>query len=130
MRREQKIHLLTLSSGTLLSLGGLVSIIISVDPIKANGLIFGLFYLTLFLTLAGLVTILIFLLRSKFLAALPTDHFGSSARQGILIGIMGTAILLLQSQKLLFWWVTIPIILFFGLIEIFVHTNKRHHATQ
>lgn len=130
MRLQNKHQIISLIGGTVISLAGLISIITAIDPYTANWMVFFFFYLTFLLALSGSLTLIGWLIRKRGTWGLFEDRFRHSVRQGLIVGLMATIMLILQSYGLLFWWVLIPILTFFILIEIFLRTIIRNHAAH
>lgn len=81
---------------TLISLGFLVYILTNIDPYNTTILTFILFYLSFFVAVAGLFTLVGFYLRRLFIKnKIPARLLKMSFRQGILISIILTGLLLL-----------------------------------
>lgn len=121
-------NILALIFGTLISLAGFVSIVFSTDPYTANPLVFLLFYLTFFLSVTGIMIVLGGSLRHKLVKSTRMDNYKINFRQGVIIGLLSVILLMLQSQKLFLWWVVLPVIIFFVLLEVFFNTNRTSHA--
>jgi len=79
------------------------------------------FYITLSLSLIGIITLLGTLLRKRFTPGMFTEHLRTSARQAILLALLISGLLILQSASLLFWWVGLTLILFIITLEIFLN---------
>lgn len=90
---------------TLLSLGAWVLIIFYIDPTVSGPLGFVLFYLSLFLGLVGLFSLVGFYLRRKISKKeIAFAHVSPSFRQGIFLAVILVGCLLLQSFRVLNWW--------------------------
>ena len=119
LHHTTKTYILPLLIGTALSLAAFGSILAFVDPFTAGAVPHIFFYLTLFLTVSGVTTLLAIAIRKKFVPGILVDQLATSMRQGILVGIMFTGMLILQSQNLLYWWVGLTLILFIITVEVF-----------
>lgn len=108
----------------------LVAILVYFNPISSNWLIFSLFYISIFISSASFLALIGWLIRrisriKKF--PLPKNQaiqqLEVSFRQGILLSLLLVSILILQSQRMLFWW---DLLLLVGLI-VFIEwqLNKR-----
>lgn len=103
----------------LISLSVLVLVIYFVDP-EAGVLGLIIFYLVLFFALSGVFNLILLTLRNLFLGherALLSVSL--SFRQGILLGALGTALLFLQSFRLLFWWDAFLVAFGIFLVELY-----------
>ncbi len=89
----------------LFSLIALAVIIYFIDPFNSGLIGISLFYLVLFFVLSGIFNLILVWFRRKSLgqeAALST--LSLSFRQGILMAILVIILLILQGQRILFWW--------------------------
>lgn len=121
MHHTTRTYLIPISIGTLLSLAGLISVIFSVDPFTSGLLGHIFFYITLFLTLCGLITLAGIIVRKKYFPGMYTEQLRMSARQAVLLAILIVSLLILQVFGLLFWWVGLTLILFIITLEIFLN---------
>lgn len=116
---KKQLGLIILS--TLLAAFSLGSIITFTDPRTSSLLTFGFFYASLFLMLLGLFTLIGMGLRHWLAAGLYVVNLRSSFRQALLIALLITISFWLLSVRLMFWWVELSLILFFGAIEAFLN---------
>jgi hypothetical protein len=112
--------------GTLLAWGAFVLVVLYLNPETAGVLGFTFFYLSLFLGVAGSLTLLGFVWRYiRHRDDLLFRHVTISFRQGVLLGVLVTGALFLQSQKLLTWWNLILLVVGITLLELFLLTSRR-----
>lgn len=121
MHHTTRTYLIPISLGTILSLAALISVLWSVDPFTSGTLGHLFFYLTLFLTLCGIITIIGITLRKRFSPGMYTEQLRISARQAILLSLLIIALLILQVFGLLLWWVGLTLVLFIITVEIFLN---------
>lgn len=121
MLSNPKTQVSLIITSTLLAGFSLASIVSFTDPTAASWLIFGFFYLSLFLLTLGAFTLIGLLLRQRLWPGLYIVNLGNSFRQAFLIGILVTVSFILLSQRLLFWWVEGSLILFLLAIEAFLN---------
>lgn len=121
MHHTTRTYLIPISIGTLLSLAAFGSILWSVDPFTTGIIGHIFFYLTLFLSLAGIITISGISIRKRFSPGMYTEQLRVSTRQAILLALLIVTLLLLQSFGLLLWWVGVTVILFIITLEIFLN---------
>ena len=121
MHHTTRNYLIPISIGTILSLAGFVSVVLFVDPFTSAVLPHFFFYLTLFLTLAGAMTILGTAFRKRMKPGMFTEQLRISFRQAILLAMLIIGLLLLQVFNLLFWWVGVTVVLFIITVEIFLN---------
>ena len=97
-----KFSVLGISFLTLISLISLSFILTRVNPYNAELMHFILFYSSFFITVAGLFSLFGFYLRKLIIKnKIPVRLFKTSFRQGILISLILTILLLLRSFRIL-----------------------------
>ncbi len=106
---------------TVLAGFSLASIINFADPAKASRITFSFFYLSLFLTSLGLVTLTGLTLRKWLSPGLYVINLGNSFRQAFLLSILVVVSFGLLAKGLLFWWVEGSLILFLSFVEAFLN---------
>ena len=111
---------------TLISLISLIYILTEADPYNTTLLSFVLFYLSFFIAVAGLFISAGFYLRkliikNKILYRLLRTSF----RQGILISLILTGLLLLQGFRILNWISGIFLVVIILVIEIYLGRKQR-----
>lgn len=100
-----RVFVLGISFLTLVSLVSLTFILTNIDPYGTTILNLVLFYLSFFVAAAGLFIGTGFYLRKLFVKKkIAYRLLRTSFRQGILISIVLTGFLLLQSFRVLNWW--------------------------
>jgi len=116
---KRQVALIILS--TCLAVFSLASIINFTDPSKTSWVTFAFFYASLFLTILGAFALLGLTLRQWLWPGHYVINLTNSFRQSFLIAILITVSFLLLSQRLLFWWVEMTLILFLGAVEAFLN---------
>ena len=106
---------------TVLAGFSLASIVNFTDPSSASLVTFSFFYLSLFLLILGLFTLLGLGLRQKLSPGLYVLNLSSSFRQALLIAVLIAVSFALLSKRLLFWWVEGSLILFLSAVEAFLN---------
>lgn len=100
--------------------------VISIDPYGTNWLGMTLFYLTLFLSLVGTLTLAgVFFRRRKMADAVLYQLVIISSRQSLLLSLFFTALLFLQSQRMLHLWNGFLLIVVLFIAE-FLYVYKDH----
>lgn len=97
-----------------------------IDPTSAGilGLVF--FYLSLFLALAGSLSVLGLISRAKFGKEEPIfKTVATSFRQAAMLGLLVVASLILKSKDILTWWNMVFLILAVTVLEFFFISYKR-----
>ncbi len=118
MTLRQYLILMTISAIFCWIIWGFV--LYSVDPTTAGILGFVFFYLSLFLSLVGTMSVLGLLLRMKFgKEALVFKTVTTSFRQATLLGLLVIGSLILKSQRILTWWNIVFLVLALVIMEFF-----------
>lgn len=95
------------------------------DPEELGVLAFVLFYVTFFFFVSGVsVLTLTWLWRRMAQDVVTTAELGVSFRQGLLIGLLVSLILLMQQFQILVWWDAILVTAAILLIELHFLTKK------
>ena len=119
MVAEIKGYILISLLGAVLAAFVMGLVITYTDPFATGTLALLLFYVSVFACTASLVMALGLFSRNKF-ALGPVEAMVTPAfRQACFIALLVVVSLFLQSERLLYWWVEISIILFFTFIEMF-----------
>ena len=117
-----KVFIASLVLAILLATACLAAILIYFNPFASNCLIFILFYLSLFIALAGILTLInLFIRRISRRISLSKSQavrqLETAFRQGVLLAIILVAVLVLQSQRILAWWYLLVLVGLVGLAE-------------
>ena len=121
MALKTKTHLLSLGIGTLLAGFSLTTIVLVTNPESASKLTHSLFYLSLFLFVAGLLTMAGTIIRQRLFSGIYLTNFLTSLRQALLAAILVTLSLFLLAHGLLFWWIELILLAFLIFLEILLH---------
>jgi hypothetical protein len=122
-----RAYLTIMGFGTVVAAATFFLVLFRVDPDAAGALDFVLFYASLFLLIAGLVSISGFLARvymhrDEILSRLV----GLSFRQAILLSAVAVGALGLHSRGLLSWWNSLILVVAVTVAEfIFISFDKR-----
>lgn len=118
------VYLAGLIIVVLLASACLAAILIYFDPSSSGLLVFILFYLSLFIGSASVFTLIGLLIRrisQKRKVPLSNNQFTYRLvvcfRQGLLLAIILVVALILQSQRVLFWWNLLSLVILVGLVE-------------
>ena len=115
-----KVYIFSLCVGFVLALGVWILILFNIDPYKADFMSIASFYASAFLWLFCLASLVGYYLRlwqcnkEVVYANLPI-----AMRQGALIGIAVTGLLILQSLRVLNWWIAGIWIVVVLVVELF-----------
>ncbi len=124
MLENARTHLIFITLGTLLCVFSFGSILTFVDPLAAGWLGHTFFYLAFFLMVVGMTTLVGLLVRKRWVQRAHTAMLTDSFRQGVLIAVLMTTLLILQARHLLFWWIILTLILFLIVVEIFMNLDQ------
>lgn len=114
-------YLLIMILATLLCWMAWFLVLFNISPFEATALSFLTFYASLFLALTGTFTVVGFLLR-VWLFKEDEPRFREvqkTFRHGLLFGLLLIAAILLQSQRLLYWWNLTLLIMALAILELF-----------
>jgi len=107
-----------------LAIACLTAILVYFSPQTSGAGVFSLFYLALLISAAGIFTLIGFFIRQisrKKRIPLPQGqivrNLEVSFRQGFLLSIILVSVLILQSQRLLYWWDLAALVGLVGLAE-------------
>jgi len=121
-----KQYLLGMIAGTLVSWGALSLVINYLNPELAGNMGLAFLYLSLFLSIAGTVTLIgftwrFFLHKDEMLYRQVSVSF----RQGVMIGLAVVIALFLQANKLLTWWNLLLLIIGLTVLEFLALSARR-----
>ncbi len=120
-----RFYILLILFSTILCGSALTIIIFSINPNEASVLIFAFFYLSLFLSLAGVITIINSIIRKFFIKnKILFRQIIISFRQAVLFALLITISMALQSQGILDWWNMLLLIAALSTIELFAISKK------
>ncbi|MBU1137255.1 hypothetical protein KKD72_02735 [Patescibacteria group bacterium] len=107
-----------------LAIACLTAILVYFSPYASGAGVFSLLYLALLISSVGIFTLIGFAIRQmarKKRIPLPqgqvTRNLEVSFRQGFLLSIILVSVLILQSQRLLYWWHLVVLVGLVGLAE-------------
>ncbi len=122
MHHTTRAYILPIVAGTVVGVAAFISILWSVDPFTSGVIPHLFFYLTLFLASGGIFTLLGIWLRKRWIPGVLIKQLQVSSRQALLLSLLITGLVLLQSANLLHWWVGITLVLFIITVEIFFNS--------
>lgn len=126
-----KQYLLGMIMGTLVSWGALGLVINYLNPELAGNMGLLFLYLSLFLSIAGTVTLIgftwrFFLHKDEVLYRQVSVSF----RQGVMIGLAVVVALFLQANSLLTWWNLILLVIALTVFEFLALSARRQPPTN
>lgn len=105
---------------TLLGATAVIVLITRYSPQEGKIWVMPAVYAGIFLTAFGLVAIIGFVLRLRFLDKAGRNMMVRTAsRQGVFLGLMSVAILMLSAQNFFNWWTAGLIFAMFVLLELY-----------
>ena len=111
--------------GTVLSFLGVLGFVFLLSPVDLPWWTLLVFYLFVFLTTAGLFTVIGTVVRVRVLKAeVPLRQLTRSARQGALLGLLGVAGLVLAHIQFLTTWSLVLLVLALACLELFFLTSR------
>lgn len=121
-----KFFLLLMVLGTVISWMSWGLVIFNFDPNQVSFLGLAMFYLSLFLGLAGLIFLFSSWLKSKFFKKqLLFPKLRTSVRHAVFFSILILGWAFLKSQNLLRWWLMLLFILILTVLEFFFISSQR-----
>lgn len=119
-------YLILMSLGTLVSWFAFGMVVTYLNPGSAGTLGFIFFYLSLFLSVTGTLTVAGFAWRYvRHRDEVLFRHVSISFRQGALLGLLVIASLFLESKNLLSWWNLGLLVVGLTLLEFFWLSARR-----
>ncbi len=116
--------LFAISLSAILSTASLLVVVLRVSPLTAPAYAIPAFFISLFLCLSSVGTLLFY----GLWRALPLHSWdvgqalGISVREGIFLGVAAIIILLFHLLGLLTWWIGLMIVGVFVLLELAMHS--------
>lgn len=110
---------------TLLFLLAFGLVLFYIDPENWGNIGKLIFYLTLFLLLTGLFNLFLLFFRRKIISDDETlEKINFSFRQAVLLALLATSLLMLQSFRMLVWWDGLLVVAGIFLIELYFLSKK------
>lgn len=100
-------------------------VILYIDPETAGFIGIFCFFISLFVALVGLISLINFFIRFNInKKTAPFRHIGISLRQSLFFSILIMACLFLQQHRLLTWWNAILLVIGLTILEFFFLTRE------
>ncbi len=119
---KKQIFILTVSA--ILSAFSLASILNFTDPYESGIAVFAFFYISIFLLAFSIFTLTVFLVKRWLWPHIYLNDLSASFRQGLIIALFLSILVILQLNGILFWWLEISLILFLVILEIFINLKE------
>jgi hypothetical protein len=110
---------------TVFALASTILSIYNYDPTKSDVTVFANFYISLFFTLLGVITIALYYIKSKFKANNQALYFWPSVRSATFLSAGLTSLLFLQGLRILDWLIGISVTIVVILLELFFRTKPK-----
>ena len=121
-----KQFILVMTFATALCWAGVFSIVFYINPFDAGAVMFMFFYITFFLSLVGIFSLMGLGVRAKINTTDPAFKLVIvSYRQAIFFASLIVGTLLLQSRRLLTWWNIIILFSSVIFLELFFISQKK-----
>ena len=126
-----KNYLILFGIGTLLSWAAWVIVLTQMDPAVNTTMSVMAFAVTLGFAVAGTFALLSFAIRA-FFSKDPVLFrvLRTSVRQGVVVAVLLECLLVLQTMRWFAWWNTVPLALFFILLEGFFLAQDQSRERQ
>lgn len=128
-----KQYIILMTAASLMCWASVVLVIVNVDPYMSTTLLFTFFYMSVFLSLCGTLSLIIFSIYAFFTKKIIPLYkiVQKSFRDSIIISLAATFLLFLQSQRLINWLSTsLLLILSIGLFIFFMSNERRIQSTK
>lgn len=103
---------------TLFALLASLGVVIAIDPEETSNVGRGLFFVSVFAVLTGILTLFVTWIYRKALGESgAAHHLGSAFRQAFLMALYGIGIIFLQYAGILVWWDALLLLAVILLIE-------------
>jgi len=89
------------------------------DPYNSSSLVFGLFFFSFFITISGLIIVLLYFYRLKREALDIVEGFNSVLQQGLVVGTTIAIFFLLQTIHVLSWWNSLLILIIAVILSMY-----------
>jgi len=121
-------YLILMAIGTILCWVVWFLIIGNINPDQAGIIGLILFYLSLFLSLTGTISVVGFLIRKKIDKndTVVFHHVRHTFRQGLLLSCLIISALILLQCKILNWLTGMLVVVLFLIIESIIFANRKH----
>lgn len=125
---KTRVYLFLFFCLTLFTLGFFILILFNIDPFDSDLLSISMFFISLFVFITGILTLIGFYFRVKISNnEIFFANFKPSLRQAILVSLVIVGILVLNTLRVLTWWDALMFTLSIFLIELYFQ-NK--HISQ
>jgi hypothetical protein len=118
---DSQKYIMLIGAATLLAGFSLASLMIYTDPNEVGWIVYSLVYLSLFLASLGIFTLIGLLVRKIWFSGLFNSKLSASFRQSLFLSGLLVLCAILSAHGLLFWWVTLSLVLPVLAVEAFLN---------
>lgn len=120
-------YLFLMSLGTLICSVAWLFVVFNIDPTNTDTVSFAFFYISLFLSILGIISVVSLWIKVKFLKSeeVVFRHVKRTFRQGAVSAALVVLLLLLQQHRFLTWWNLTILIVLGILIEAIIFSNRK-----
>lgn len=120
-----KKYIISMAISTFIAILGLIFVILKIDPTTTGTLGYLLFYVTLFFSSVGLLSLLMFVFEWIFNKNAPIfSIMAKSFRHGILLSVLLIIFLILEQFNVFTWWSMTLVVAAILVIEFFFVSHK------
>jgi len=132
MSLSVRSHIIFMLIATVIAWISWLGVLLTIDPFDASWWGFGLFYLTLFLSLFGSLALVGLALRTIVSSRRSTTRYRVvvSLRQAFLWSLAAIIALVLQSQHVLSTWILVLILIIFAVLELSIVSLERERQSH
>lgn len=128
MTTNLKAKLFFVIAVSVFALAALILTLFNYNPYTSDYSVFVLFYVSLWASLTGVITVISLFIRSRFSGKLMSMVFWPTLRISAIFALAITALLLLKGMKILDLWVGVPLAVAIVMLELFFRGNKFRKA--
>lgn len=122
-------NLFFLFAVTVFALTSTVLAVFNYDPFHSDKSVFLNFYISLFVGLAGVLSLALYYIKVKIAKSETVyNFFWPSVRQASFISLAITVILYLRGLRILDWLIGVSVVIVVGLLELFFESRKKRQV--
>jgi hypothetical protein len=123
-----KQYLLLMTVGSLICWGAWLFVINGIDPDQSGVAGFLFFYISLFLSLLGTLSVIGFIIRKGLFKSdhIVFHHVKNTFRQGLIFSLAIIIAMILLQFNLLAWWIGILLVAMLFVVESVIFTKRKY----
>ena len=111
---------------TVFALASVVLDTVNYNPYQSDNAVFINFFISLFFSITGITAFVIYFSKIQLSKEKNINtYFLPSIRQGLLVSLGVTILIVLRTLQILDWWVAGPMVIAIVLLELFFQTNSK-----